>query len=657
MISFLKRQKRKKLRVDAKPRTGGYRPTLPAAYFDQPRDLPLFSFSTIRHMLTDGQVRLSLAMRTAPLGQVQWEVESSNDEVAAFVQRQLDRIWQNHLTSIMQAQVWGWSAGEVTLRLTEHNLVEVNRLEARQARDCRLMVAGGTPAGVQVEGVEGDGKVNLRFPNAWFHAHEPEEGEFYGRSVLRGAYSPWFDKTCRGGAVDVRRLFMHKDAYGGVDLGYPEGFSDVLDENDEPIPYRDIAVQIVEQLRAGGVTTRPSTMDENGNEKWPLTRASVPANPQHILQYPKDLDSEIRRGIGIPDDIIDSDGSGAWAGKRVPMGAFYSSLDAWATSIAGDFREQVFDGLVTLNFGEEVDYEITHKPLAEQAMEQQSNAGGAEGGPAGQGQPGVSGGQPQQQRMSIDAVDAVGRGVLDAGRIVEAARGVLRLGAFDESKIERDEDGVLEHAVEESLAGKRMGLGARRGVRRLGPKPGDRRISEAGSEQVFNENGRWENVEAATGASSNTSSGKKKEWKHKATHSEISEMVRDVKAEGSQPAKNSFMPTAEVTPEVASKVRDATGLDVTGFAHYIETSSILKTFKDHGNEKDAYLSIQESDFEILPQVLRAPDEVLDAGATDQGLPAVMFKKRFNGRIIVVEEVRAGKKRLALKTMYKQRSKK
>lgn len=426
--------KRRRAARREKPQSSGYEP-VSHFWWQQPRDLPPFDFRAIRAMLIDGEVRLALTMRAAPLCGVEWAYQQGKDwvpgiqarkpEVAAFVARQLRRIWLNHLPAILSAQVWGWSAGEITHRLSSHDLVEIDRLEPRQAADCRLLVADGQPYGVRIERVKHKGHVDLRFPRGWFHAHAPEAGEHYGKSVLLGAYSPWADKCLDGGAQDVRRLFMHKDAYGGTDLGYPVGET-YLPGHSEPVPNQHIARQIAEQLTAGGVVTRPSERDENGNEQWPLQRATVPANPQHILKYPQDLDSEIRRGIGIPDDVIDSDGAGGgWAGKRVPMGAFYASLDFWVREIVGDLTEQVFEPLVLLNWGKAEEFEITHKPLAEQAMEQQSNAGPGELHlPAQQPQPGFG---QQPQRMSLDPVEAVGAGVLEASKIVAAARSVLRM--------------------------------------------------------------------------------------------------------------------------------------------------------------------------------------------------------------------------------------
>ena len=84
-----------------------------------------------------------------------------------------------------------------------------------------------------------------------------------------------------GGALDVRRLFMHKDAYGGADITYPEGT--VYIEGKGEVPNRDIARELAEQIVAGGVTARPAAYDEHGNELWKLTRATVPNKPEHIL--------------------------------------------------------------------------------------------------------------------------------------------------------------------------------------------------------------------------------------------------------------------------------------------------------------------------------------------------------------------------------------
>lgn len=431
-------------------RTGGYSP-IPHVWFQQPRDLQPFSFSTIRAMLFDPCVRKNLAKRMAPIcgaeigytenDQFIKGVQASRPEVGAFIYRQIQRIWRNYLPFILRSQVWGWSSGEITLKRTKYNTIEIHRMEPRAAMDCVQLRRKGQLVGTRISRVQDVGYVDLQMPYTWFHNHNAEDGEMYGTSILLGAYSPWADKWFNGAALDIRRLFMHKDAYGGVDLGYPEGET-IIDGFNEPVPNQHIARQLVEQIAAGGVTTRPSDRDENGNEKWPLTRASIPNNPQHILQYPKDLDAEITDGMEV---VNDDDQTGSWAGRRVTMAGFYASLDSWVVTIFNDLTEQVFEPLVMLNFGRAEEFQLEHKPLAQQAMEQQSNAG------PGQGQQQQGGGglfdQPRSPvsfatydqlkkasmtRMSVDATDVLAEGIVSATEMVKAARMALDAKNVDE---------------------------------------------------------------------------------------------------------------------------------------------------------------------------------------------------------------------------------
>ena len=191
----------------------------------------------------------------------------------------------------------------------------------------------------------------------------------------------------------------------------------------------DRSVCLVVQRQAGGTLTYPSTRDEQGNEKWIIQDATVASNPEHILKYPKDLDAEIRQGMEIPDGAISNDGAGSWEGKSLPLAAFYSGLDSWVVQILCDIR-RTLDPIARMNFGTDVEYEITHKPLAQSAMELQGQKqAGTDQGQAMHGDP--SGmmnpaDQGMQQRMgTLDPVDAVGRGVLSASSIVDAARRAL----------------------------------------------------------------------------------------------------------------------------------------------------------------------------------------------------------------------------------------
>lgn len=440
-----------------RPKTADYR-RFPDRSFTHVRDLPLFTFETIRAMLIDPTVRLGLAMRAAPLFQAEFAYKASGGEwtpgvqadrpdVAVFVYKQLQRIWKHELHKILTAQVWGWSAGEVTYRLVNKQ-VEVDCILHRFAGDVYALLKDGQVEGVRFDRLgQGTGREDLRFPRSLWHAYDAEAELPYGTSALKGAHSPWADKWLNGGALDVRRLFAHKDAYGGVDLTYPPGTSYIKDEE---IPNRDIAREIVEQIKAGGVTTRPSEYDATGKPLWELKRATIPSSPTHIFDYPKDLDVEILRGMEIPDDVLTSEGTGAWQGKQVPMLAFYTNADRWLAQVVRAVVTQILEPLVLINWGQAEEFEVTTKPLAEQAMEQIKATQNDSRGPQQQAAQ-QNGSRPLvtvhradgttfqhrnpafgRERMSLDdgnvAELLVGQGVVDASRLVEAGRHFLNNG-------------------------------------------------------------------------------------------------------------------------------------------------------------------------------------------------------------------------------------
>lgn len=420
-----------KERVATPAKTAGYEPAGNPSFWQRPRDLPLFSFLWIRMMLMEPTIRLGLKMRAAPLYAAEFAykqgkewtpgIQAERDEVGAFVLRTLQRIWAHHLGDLLQSQIWGWAGGEATWKLSEANLLEFVSYLPRRAEDVRCRVQEGEIKGVEIKRVVGKGTVNLDMPRGFFTAYAPEAGDFYGTSALYGAFSPWADKWLNGGALDVRRLFMTKDAYRGSRRWYPD--REYKLPNGQLIHARELMRMNVEQITSGGVETYPSEYDEHGNPLWKAEDAQVTANPAHILQYPKDCDGEMLRGMDIPDDVLSADNSGSWEGKKVPMCAFYAGLDVWLAQVLRDVRKYNLDPIIKLNFGTKgTDYEIRTKPLAVQAMEQQ---GESKQDPAQQNGTGRPPQIPLPQRMSLDPVEAVGEGVLSAAELAKAARMAL----------------------------------------------------------------------------------------------------------------------------------------------------------------------------------------------------------------------------------------
>ncbi|MEI7673280.1 MAG: hypothetical protein WCK00_14310, partial [Deltaproteobacteria bacterium] len=157
-----KTRRAQKAQVSAKTAvTHSYTPILVHHWGVRPRDLPLFTFLSVQAMLYDPTIRLGLAMRAAPIYQTEfgykddkgtWTpgVQAKNEAVGEFVYRQLKKIWELNINVLVKSQIWGHCGGEVMLKLTDDNMVEVDKLLERHPNDLRVLKRMGQSVGIRI---------------------------------------------------------------------------------------------------------------------------------------------------------------------------------------------------------------------------------------------------------------------------------------------------------------------------------------------------------------------------------------------------------------------------------------------------------------------------------------------------------------------------
>lgn len=128
--------------------------------------------------------------------------------------------------------------------------------------------------------------------------------------------------------------------------------------------------------------------------------------------------------------------------------------------------------------------------------------------------------------------------------------------------------------------------------------------------------------------------------------------MADVVAQGKTRHAKAFFKYADVAPGVVESIAAAGGPDLKGYQHLVEADAVRKVLRDHGSD---HLPVTEKDFDRLAEVVQSPDKVFVSRINERGMPMLQYEKRFNGTTVVVEEVRTGKKKLSLKTMYKKPS--
>lgn len=115
-----------------------------------------------------------------------------------------------------------------------------------------------------------------------------------------------------------------------------------------------------------------------------------------------------------------------------------------------------------------------------------------------------------------------------------------------------------------------------------------------------------------------------------------------------------FLPVGE---EVAKRIRTSTSLDVTGYEHIIDNSSLRHILRHHGTSaeyKRGQVPITKQDFNLLLYLLLDPDTIEYAGRTKQGRDVLRYSKTMGESVIFyTEEMRTKKSRLAAVTLYKR----
>lgn len=116
----------------------------------------------------------------------------------------------------------------------------------------------------------------------------------------------------------------------------------------------------------------------------------------------------------------------------------------------------------------------------------------------------------------------------------------------------------------------------------------------------------------------------------------------------------------KVSDDLVTKAKE-NGLDITEYNHDIDVSGTRHSFKNHGNEKKEELrgqiAITDGDFERIPEIVYAYDDVKFGEVDEKGTPLIKYHKQFDdGTSIYAEEVRTRQKTLTIKSLYKRKNK-
>jgi hypothetical protein len=346
------------------PVTSEYTPRYYGGLFQYIMERPWFQYDVVDEMICDPRIVFGLWLIKGPiLQQSRFFIDTEDERLKDYLVKIVTRFWRSSASRALKAIEWGFSGSEVLYKIEEGQLV-FDVLKDLHSRDCRAVTKKGKLVGILVHNagrskgvrtITASNRLFLGGPKALWHIHQRELDPWYGRSRLYGAYIPWWEQWSQGGYRDSRRLWFQKNAFEGGVIYHPPGIS--RDESNNVVNNKEVARDLIRRKRTGGYLTFPNSTIE-GQPEWRYEPPAGNPTPTGLLEYGDSLRDETWEGMGIPAEIARAEGTGSFAGRRVPHQAFFATLQELVQWLMHDFTQQVAEELVRINIPGAKQFEI-----------------------------------------------------------------------------------------------------------------------------------------------------------------------------------------------------------------------------------------------------------------------------------------------------------
>lgn len=311
-------------------------------------DLDRLNMSDFRQMRDHYQINANLSLLTFMVHQIDWRIECSDQRIADEIEEQLRPKWTQIVRGFSQAFWSGYSGmalqyeNDVTGRSIK--LDKVKDLHPESTRVNWKEVSGYSPRGAAkskykvYDGIKEDGVSHpIPVDNTLWYPLLMENGDYYGRKLLRPAFVPWFFSM-------LIHLYANRyfERFGEP---LPIGRADYeaqYEIGDRTVSGREAMEEILVALRSRSVVTLPSDRGEDGNYDFDLEYLESQMRGADFDRYLNRLDEEISLGLFTPILMLRTVDVGSYN-----LGINHMQVWMWMlNAIAADMKQYLDDYLV-----------------------------------------------------------------------------------------------------------------------------------------------------------------------------------------------------------------------------------------------------------------------------------------------------------------------
>jgi len=306
------------------------------------------AISTLRKMRDDYQISACLNVLTFTIQKMDWYLIGGDERTKSFCEKSIRKIW-NQLVKIMGKSFWaGFSPATKVFEYDEINKgINYKQIRDLAPENCRLKVDenGNFNGFVQYPGQAYQQLVPSKY--AFWYANQIEDGNLYGRTMLKAAYKPWYFS-------EIIHLFANR---------YYERFGEpaVITRGPATETVKDVngtAVDAVASMKAAGegiknhtVIGVPSDRDESGNYLFDISYLESQMRGVDFDTYLKRLDMEKSRAIFVPDLLLGTGRVGSFELGKEHKATFITGLMGMMDDFSEYIDKYIIPQLVEYNFG------------------------------------------------------------------------------------------------------------------------------------------------------------------------------------------------------------------------------------------------------------------------------------------------------------------
>lgn len=326
-------------------------------------DLSKLTLDDFRSMKDHYQINASLTVLAFMMHRLDWRIECENEKISEFIEENLRTIWTRLIRALSQAYWAGYSPcvlqwendlvnGKIVLDKVKDLIPETARVNWKEVPG--YAPPGHIPPKMKVyDGIKEYGGPGWPIPseNSLWYPLLMENGDYYGRKLLRPAFPSWFFST-------LIHLFANRyfERFGEpVPVGRADYEQDI-EVGGQTLNGRDAMEQILTNLRNRSVVVLPSDRIQTGDGRsdyaYDIEYLESQMRGADFEAYMTRLDEEMTLGLFTPLLLL----RGASGGGSYNLGVQQMQMYLWMlNALAGDMQEYinnyVIKRLKDFNFG------------------------------------------------------------------------------------------------------------------------------------------------------------------------------------------------------------------------------------------------------------------------------------------------------------------